>query len=91
MVSGDAETAYIAPMNYDVWLLDARAGRLNVVKIVKTLTGVGLAEAVAMVDALGVITKGVSREEAEAIEAQLIEAGATVAITAQGESPTPST
>jgi large subunit ribosomal protein L7/L12 len=47
--------------------------------VVKTLTGYGLKEAKDLVDAAPcVIKSGISREEAEAIKAQLVEAGATV-------------
>ncbi|WP_293270731.1 ribosomal protein L7/L12 [Nannocystis sp.] len=67
-------------LQYDVVLKDAGAGKLNVVKIVKTLTGMGLKEAKDLVDALGVVKADVSQEEAEAIKAQLVEAGATVEI-----------
>ncbi len=71
-----------APSTFDVVLKDAGAGKLNVVKIVKTLTGMGLKEAKDLVDALGVVKADVSQEEAEAIKAQLVEAGATVEIRA---------
>ena len=66
---------------YDVVLVDAGAGKLNVVKVVKTLTGYGLKESKDLVDAAPCAVKaGISREEAEAIKAQLVEAGATVEI-----------
>jgi len=66
---------------FDVILKDAGAGKLNVVKIVKTLTGLGLKEAKDLVDAApGPVKEKVSKEEAEAIKAQLVEAGATVEV-----------
>lgn len=66
---------------FDVLLKDAGANHLNVVKIVKTLTGLGLRESRDLVDAApSVVKEKVSREEAEAIRAQLVEAGATVEI-----------
>ena len=66
---------------YTVVLVDAGAGKLNVVKVVKTLTGYGLKEAKDLVDAAPCeIKASISREEAEAIKAQLVEAGATVEI-----------
>ncbi len=71
-------------VGYDVVLRDAGAGKLNVVKIVKTLTGMGLKEAKDLVDATGVVKENVSQEEAEAIKAQLVEAGATVEVRAHG-------
>lgn len=62
-------------------LKDGGPAKLNVVKVVKTLTGLGLKEAKDLVDAApSVVREKVSREEAEAIKAQLVEAGATVEI-----------
>jgi len=79
--------------DYEVALLDAGAGKLNVVKVVKTLTGYGLKEAKDLVDAAPcVIKSAISREEAEAIKAQLVEAGATVQVRkigAPAETPAP--
>jgi large subunit ribosomal protein L7/L12 len=71
----------VAQTEFDVILKEAGAGKLNVVKIVKTLTGLGLKEAKDLVDAApGPIKEKVSKEEAEAIRAQLVEAGATVEV-----------
>jgi len=71
----------VAQTEFDVILKDAGAGKLNVVKIVKTLTGLGLKEAKDLVDAApGPVKEKISKEEAEAIKAQLVEAGATVEI-----------
>jgi large subunit ribosomal protein L7/L12 len=71
----------VAQTEFDVILKDAGAGKLNVVKVVKTLTGLGLKEAKDLVDAApGPVKEKVSKEEAEAIKAQLVEAGATVEI-----------
>jgi large subunit ribosomal protein L7/L12 len=71
----------VAQTEFDVILKDAGAGKLNVVKIVKTLTGLGLKEAKDLVDAApGPVKEKVSKEEAEAIKAQLVEAGAVVEI-----------
>ncbi|MEY3442900.1 MAG: hypothetical protein RLZZ519_1181 [Bacteroidota bacterium] len=71
----------VAQTEFDVILKDAGAGKLNVVKIVKTLTGLGLKEAKDLVDAApGPVKEKVSKEEAEAIKAQLVEAGATVEV-----------
>ena len=63
---------------FTVTLKDAGPNKLNVVKVVKTVTGLGLKEAKDVVDANGVVKEKVSKEEAEAIKAQLVEAGATV-------------
>jgi len=71
----------VAQSEFDVILKDAGANKLNVVKIVKTLTGLGLKEAKDVVDAApGPVKEKISKEEAEAIKAQLVEAGAVVEI-----------
>ncbi len=71
----------VAQSEFDVILKDAGPNKLNVVKIVKTLTGLGLKEAKDVVDAApGPVKEKVSKEEAEAIKAQLVEAGAVVEI-----------
>lgn len=78
---GAAAEEVVAQTEFDVILKDAGAGKLNVVKIVKTLTGLGLKEAKDLVDAApGPVKEKVSKEEAEAIKAQLVEAGATVEV-----------
>ncbi len=64
---------------FDVVLKAAGPSKLAVVKLVKELTGAGLKEAKDMVDgAPTAIKEGVSKEEAEALKAQLEEAGAEV-------------
>ena len=64
---------------FDVILKDAGAGKLKVVKAVREATGLGLAEAKALVDgAPKAVKEGVSKEDAEALKAKLEEAGATV-------------
>ena len=65
---------------FTVTLKEAGPNKLNVVKVVKTVTGLGLKEAKDVVDTLGVVKEKVSKEEAEAIKAQLVEAGAVVEI-----------
>jgi large subunit ribosomal protein L7/L12 len=78
---GAAVEEVVAQTEFDVILKDAGAGKLNVVKVVKTLTGLGLKEAKDLVDAApGPVKEKISKEEAEAIKAQLVEAGATVEI-----------
>jgi large subunit ribosomal protein L7/L12 len=62
---------------FTVTLKEAGPNKLNVVKVVKTVTGLGLKEAKDVVDTNGVVKEKVSKEEAEAIKAQLVEAGAT--------------
>ena len=64
---------------FDVILKAAGASKLAVVKLVKELTGAGLKDAKALVDdAPSPIKEGVSKDEAEALKAQLEEAGAEV-------------
>ena len=64
---------------FDVILKAAGASKLTVVKLVKELTGAGLKEAKDLVDsAQSPIKEGVSKDEAEALKAQLEEAGAEV-------------
>jgi large subunit ribosomal protein L7/L12 len=66
---------------FDVILKGAGASKLNVVKIVKDLTGLGLKEAKDLVDgAPKPIKEGVSKAEADEIAAKLKEAGADVEV-----------
>ena len=66
---------------FDVILSSAGAAKLQVVKEVKTITGLGLKEAKDLVDgAPGVVKSGVSKEEAESIRKALEEAGASVEV-----------
>src|SRR6056297_190010 len=66
---------------FDVVLKAAGGAKLQIVKLVKELTGLGLKEAKAVVDeAPKAIKEGVSKEEAESLKNQLEEAGAEVEI-----------
>jgi large subunit ribosomal protein L7/L12 len=66
---------------FNVILKSAGAGKLNVVKIVKDLTGLGLKEAKELVDgAPKPIKEGIAKAEAEEMAAKLKEAGADVEI-----------
>jgi large subunit ribosomal protein L7/L12 len=66
---------------FNVILKNGGASKLNVVKIVKDLTGLGLKEAKELVDgAPKPIKEGVSKAEAEELKAKLTEAGAEVEI-----------
>ena len=65
--------------NFDVVLKAAGANKLQIVKLVKELTGLGLKEAKDMVDgAPKTIKEGLPKDEAENLKKQLIEAGAEV-------------
>lgn len=64
---------------FDVVLADAGASKLNVIKVVRGITGLGLKEAKALVDgAPGTVKEAVAKEEAEKMKAELEEAGAKV-------------
>jgi large subunit ribosomal protein L7/L12 len=64
---------------FDVILKNAGGQKLQIVKLVKDLTGLGLKEAKAVVDAApGPVKEGVTKDEAEAIKNQLVDAGAEV-------------
>jgi large subunit ribosomal protein L7/L12 len=66
---------------FDVILKEAGASKINVIKVVRAITGLGLKEAKALVDGTPApIKEGVSKEEAEKIKAELEEAGAVVEI-----------
>jgi large subunit ribosomal protein L7/L12 len=76
--SGDSE-AVAEKSTFDVILKAAGGQKLQIVKLVKDITGLGLKEAKAVVDAApGPVKEGVSKDEAEAIKNQLVEAGAEV-------------
>jgi large subunit ribosomal protein L7/L12 len=64
---------------FDVVLQSAGDKKIQVIKVVRAATGLGLKEAKALVDeAPNSVREGVSREDAEALQTQLQEAGATV-------------
>lgn len=79
--AGDAAPAAEEKTSFDVILKSAGAQKLQVVKLVKELTSLGLKEAKELVDAAPkAIKEGVSKEEATALEAALKEAGAEVEV-----------
>jgi len=64
---------------FDVVMTNFGAEKIKVIKVVREITGLGLAEAKALVEGVPAkIKEGVSKEDAEAIKAKLVEAGATV-------------
>lgn len=64
---------------FDVILESAGAKKINVIKVVRAATGLGLKEAKAVVDgAPNPVKEGASKEDAEKLKAELEEAGATV-------------
>jgi large subunit ribosomal protein L7/L12 len=77
--AGGAEGGAAEQTEFDVILTSAGASKLAVVKLVKELTGLGLKEAKAAVDAAPApLKEKVSKEEAESLKAKLEEAGAEV-------------
>ncbi len=62
---------------FDVVLKDFGANKIGVIKVVRELTGLGLADAKKAVESLGVIKEQVPKADAEAAVAKLKEAGAT--------------
>ena len=64
---------------FDVVLASAGAKKLDVIKVVREITGLGLKDAKDFVEAAPkTLKEGVSKEDAEALKAKLTEAGATV-------------
>ena len=76
---GEAAAAPAEQTEFTVILKAAGGAKLNVVKLVKDLTGLGLKEAKDLVDnAPKPVKENVSKDEAESIKAKLVEAGAEV-------------
>ena len=66
---------------FTVTLKSAGEAKVNVIKVVRTITGLGLKEAKDLVDgAPKVVKEGISKADADAIAKQLIEAGATAEV-----------
>jgi len=83
VVAGPAAAADAAEekTEFDVVLASAGEKKVNVIKVVRGATGLGLKEAKEMVDgAPATIKEGASKDEAEALKKELEEAGATVEI-----------
>ena len=78
---GDAGGAAEEKTEFDVVLAAAGASKINVIKEVRTITGLGLKEAKDLVEgAPKPVKEGVSKDEAEQIKGKLEEAGATVEV-----------
>jgi large subunit ribosomal protein L7/L12 len=77
--AGDGGAAAEEQTAFDVVLTGAGDKKIQVIKVVRAVTGLGLKEAKDLVDgAPGAVKEGATKEEADAIKAQLEEAGATV-------------
>lgn len=81
VVAGGAAEVAAEQTEFTVTLVSGGASKINVIKIVRELTGLGLKEAKDLVDnAPKALKEGVSKDEAEALKAKLEEAGATVEV-----------
>ena len=77
--AGGAAEAAEEQTEFNVIIKDAGAKKINVIKVLRALTGLGLKEAKAMAEEAGAVVKeGVSKEDAEAAKADLEAAGASV-------------
>lgn len=79
MMAGPAAAAAPAEeekTEFDVVLLEAGANKINVIKVVRELTGLGLKEAKDLTEAGGKIKEGVSKADGEAMKKKFEEAGA---------------
>ena len=78
---GGAAAAAEEKTEFNVILASAGEKKINVIKVVRELTGLGLKEAKDLVDgAPNAVKEAVSKEEAESIRTKLTEVGATVEI-----------
>ena len=81
MMAGPAAVAAPAEeekTEFDVVLTDAGANKINVIKEVRAITGLGLKEAKDLVEAGGKVKEGIAKADAEAMKKKLEEAGAKV-------------
>jgi large subunit ribosomal protein L7/L12 len=82
VIGGGGGAAEVAEQTeFDVILTNAGAGKINVIKVVREITGLGLKEAKDLVDgAPKPVKEKVSKADADAIKAKLEEAGASVEV-----------
>lgn len=79
--AGQAEEAAAEKTEFDVVVSSVGDKKIQVIKVVRAITGLGLKEAKALVDGLpGPVKEGIPKEEAEDVQKQLEEAGAAVEI-----------
>ena len=80
MMAGPAAVAEVAEekTEFDVVLTEAGPNKINVIKEVRTITGLGLKEAKDLVEAGGKVKEGATKADAETIKKKLEEAGAKV-------------
>ncbi|HEX4909746.1 MAG TPA: 50S ribosomal protein L7/L12 [Permianibacter sp.] len=81
VAAGPAAAAAVEEQTeFTVKLADIGANKVNVIKVVRELTGLGLKEAKDLVEAVGVVKEGVSKADAEGMKKKLEEAGAKVEV-----------
>ena len=73
-------SAEAAPSVVSVILTEAGAAKINVIKVIKEITGLGLKESKDIADNGGAVKENISVDEANEIKAKLEEAGATVEV-----------
>lgn len=79
--AADAPVAAAEQTEFNVELTEAGASKLNVIKVIREITGLGLKEAKDLVEsAPKVVKEGVSKEDAEALKTQIEATGAKVTI-----------
>jgi len=78
--AGPAAAAADEQTEFAVVLKDAGASKINVIKAVRELTGLGLVEAKNLVESLGTVKEGIPKAEAEKVVEKLKEAGATAVL-----------
>ena len=79
-VAGAAPAADAAPSSVTVTLVNAGAAKVNVIKVIKEITGLGLKESKDIADNGGAVKENIPVAEAEEIKAKLEEAGAEVEV-----------
>ncbi len=81
VAAAGAEAAEEEKTEFDVVITEVGDKKIQVIKVVRAVTGLGLKEAKALVDELpGTVKEGVSQDEADDVVKQLEEAGATVEV-----------
>ena len=81
VAGGDGAAAADAKTDFDVVLVDAGSSKINVIKAVREITGLGLAEAKKAVEETPTTLKeAVSKEDGEAIKAKIEEVGGKIAL-----------
>ena len=73
-----AQAVEEGPSTFNVTLTNAGANKIQVIKLVREITGLGLKEAKDLADNGGVVKENAAKEEAEELKAKFEEAGATI-------------